>query len=135
MNFDVTRFGLYSTGAKAKAPENTKTKKAEKKEVEQKAIAPKKFDTNSLEALSLQNIAGMKLSKRVDEETAKDLADMFALAGLSSKYMPTKDVYARIGGEVNAVAKQFNEIETETNIRKLFASNEFKQLNEAFNIK
>jgi len=136
MNFDVTRFGFYTAGAAAKSKQikEAQEKKVEKKEIEAGKVESKKFDANSLEALSLQNIAGMKLAKRVDDETAKDLADMFAMAGLSAKYMPTNDVYERIASAAVNTGKYFENAETEQNIRKLFASNEFKRLDEAFGI-
>jgi len=135
MNLDVTRFGFYTAGAAAKAKiQDAQEKKVKKEVIEARPAQVKKFDANSLEALSLQNIAGMKLAKRVEEETAKDLAQMFAMAGLSSKYMPNKEVYERIASATANTGKFFEDVETEQNIRKLFASNEFKRLDEAFGL-
>lgn len=135
MNFDVTKFGLYTagTGSNKKVSES-KEKKVEKKDVETPKVEVRQCEADSLEAMSLQNIAGMKLAGKVDEQTQNDLAQMFAMAGISQKFMPTADVYSRIASSTVNAGRIFDDVKTENNVRNLFASDAFKRLNDEFGI-
>lgn len=136
MDFDVTRFGFYNAGIanRANKLEGKQEKKVENTEEATQAAETKQAEGDGLSALSFQNIAGMKLAKKVDDNTAKDLNEMFEMAGVSTKFMPTQEVYSRIGASTVGVAKDFEEIQTEGNAEQFFASSEFQQLKDSFGI-
>lgn len=136
MDFDVTRFGFYNAGLanQAKRLDEKQGKKVEQAEETTQAAEMKEAEGDGLAALSFQNIAGIKLSKKVDENTAADLTEMFQMAGISQKYMPSQEVYARISSATLNTGKDIEEVETEGNAEQLFASKKFQDLNDAFGI-
>ncbi|MCI1274081.1 MAG: hypothetical protein LKG27_06590 [Clostridiaceae bacterium] len=82
-----------------------------------------------MEALGLQNL-GLQLSQKVDVGTTQELNDLYKMAGISSKYIPTQAVYSRIADGTNVFAANFEAIQTENNAQQLFNSDKFQQLND-----
>lgn len=121
MDLDVTRFGLYNAGLGTQKPE-VKHKKTEK--IEEPAVnaqvETKKAEADSLDALGFQNIAGMKLSQKVDD---KDLSEMFAMAGLSTKFIPSQKVAKRIETTTRDAENKMDKVLTTTNAEEFFQNN------------
>ena len=60
-------------------------------------------------------------NERLDKNTADELTEMFAMAGISHR-LPTATEYARISGSTQAAIAQFAPFETERNIEMLFSN-------------
>ncbi len=68
----------------------------------------------------------------VAKEDADDLQELFAMAGVSKKRMPSKASYENIAASVAQVSKVMTDIETEDHITTLFNSPEFEVLDNIF---
>lgn len=71
---------------------------------------------------------------KIPEADAVDLQEMFAMAGVPMKNMPTKAQYERIASNTAVVAQQIEDIGAKSNAEVLFDSPEFSKLNELFDI-
>ena len=63
----------------------------------------------------------------LDKETSSELAQLFAMAGISQK-LPTAEEYARIAGNVKANIAKFDPFETEKHIETLFANEQLMDI-------
>ena len=70
--------------------------------------------------------------KKLDPADAKDLQNLYALAGLKNVSVPTQTVYNRIGNSVAEVGKTIADTETENHAEQLFDSQGFNVLNNIF---
>jgi len=61
-------------------------------------------------------------SEKLDKEVASDLAQMYKMAGIAHRALPTAAEYARIAGATKADLAKFTEFETEKNIETLFSN-------------
>ena len=61
-------------------------------------------------------------NEKLDKEVASDLAQMYEMAGISHRALPTATEYARIAGSTKADLAKFREFETEKNIETLFSN-------------
>ncbi len=66
---------------------------------------------------------------KLDKETANELRDLFAMAGISHR-LPTASEYERIAGSTKATLAQIAPFETEKHIELLFNSKEMDILAE-----
>jgi len=66
----------------------------------------------------------LSFSDKLDKETADELSEMFAMAGISHR-LPTASEYARIAGSTTSAMKAFEPFETERNIELLFSNSNF----------
>ena len=66
---------------------------------------------------------------KLDKETADELSEMFAMAGITHR-LPTAGEYARIAGSTKASLAQFAPFETEKHIEILFNSKDMDILAE-----
>lgn len=71
----------------------------------------------------------LTLKNKLDQETADELSEMFAMAGISHR-LPTAAEYARIAGSTKAAIEQFTSFETEKHIEMLFSSKAMDMLAE-----
>lgn len=59
------------------------------------------------------------IADRIDKETADELSEMFAMAGISHR-LPTRTEYARIAGATQVVLGKLEPFATEQRIQELF---------------
>ena len=64
---------------------------------------------------------------KLDDETAVELKELFAMAGISHR-LPTASEYARIAGSTVSAVKAFQPFETEKNIEVLFSNANFMDM-------
>lgn len=67
------------------------------------------------------------LNEKLDRETAEELSEMFAMAGISHR-LPTATEYARIAGATQASLARFSPFETEKHIEMLFGNTKMMDL-------
>ena len=67
------------------------------------------------------------LNERLDNETADELSEMFAMAGISHR-LPTATEYARIAGSTKASLAQIAPFETEMHVEMLFSNTKVMDL-------
>ena len=65
---------------------------------------------------------------KLDKQTSEDLAEMYAMAGIAHRPLPTAQEYARIAGATKADLAKFNEFETEKNIEVLFSNSNLMEM-------
>ncbi len=71
---------------------------------------------------------------RIDAVDAKELTEMFAMAGIKNPKMPTVAQYASVSGHVAEATKGIDDLLTTNNTQALFDSPEFNTLNKLFGI-
>lgn len=135
MDLDVTRFGLYNAGLGTQKPEVKQ--QTEKIEIEERPavvnaqVETKKPEADSLHVLWFQNIAGMKLPQKVDD---KDLSEMFEMAGLPKKFIPSQEVAKRIETTTRNAEINIDNASAMANVEGLTKTDGFGQLNKIFEI-
>ncbi len=116
--------------------EALRASRTEKKQVEEVKANTKQAETKELgEKLLEQPYAKINFVSSqgvVSKEDSADLAQLFAMAGLTKTRMPSKAVYERINSSVAQVSKVMNDIETEDHIEELFNSPAFQTLDNIF---
>ncbi|MCM1010368.1 MAG: hypothetical protein NC390_05785 [Fusobacterium sp.] len=99
-----------------------KEDKVEKAVVEEKQQEFKERGEELLTAgMYGKTINMLTLKNKLDQETADELSEMFAMAGISHR-LPTASEYARIAGSTKTAMEQFTSFETEKHIEMLFNS-------------
>lgn len=85
-----------------------------------------KFADKSDELLNSTRVANDALmffkNEKLDKEVASDLTQLYEMAGIAHRALPTATEYARIAGATKADITKFNEFETEKNIEVLFSN-------------
>lgn len=71
---------------------------------------------------------------KIPETDAKELNEMFAMAGIKNPKMPTVAQYASISGHVGTAVKSLDEVTTTNNAEDLFKTRAFNALNGLFGI-
>lgn len=61
-------------------------------------------------------------NEKLDKEVVSDLTQMYEMAGIAHRALPTAAEYARIAGSTKADLAKFTEFETEKNIETLFSN-------------
>ena len=116
--------------------EALRASKGEKQQVEEVQAQDVKPQTKELgEKLLEQPYAKVNFVSSqgvVAKEDADDLQELFAMAGVSKKRMPSKASYENIAASVAQVSKVMTDIETEDHITTLFNSPEFEVLDNIF---
>lgn len=95
--------------------------KVEKAVVEEKAEFKERGDELLAAGMYGKTVNMFTLSEKLDKETADELSEMFAMAGISHR-LPTAAEYARIAGSTKATIAQIAPFETEKHIEMLFNS-------------
>ncbi len=95
--------------------------KVEKAQVEEKAEFTERGEELLTAGMFGKAVQLFSLNEKIDRETADELREMFAMAGISHR-LPTAVEYARIAGSTKASIAQFTPFETEKNIEMLFAN-------------
>lgn len=103
--------------------------KVEKAVVEEKAEFKERGE--ELLASGMYSVAVNMFTRndKLDKETAADLRELYAMAGISHR-LPTAVEYERIAGSTKATIAQIAPFETEKHIEMLFSSNAFDLLAE-----
>lgn len=103
--------------------------KVEKAVVEEKAEFKERGE--ELLASGMYSVAVNMFTRndKLDKETAADLRELYAMAGISHR-LPTAVEYERIAGSTKATIAQIAPFETEKHIEMLFRSNAFDLLAE-----
>ena len=106
--------------------------KVEKAVVEEKAEFKERGE--ELLASGMYSVAVNMFTRndKLDKETAADLRELYAMAGISHR-LPTAAEYERIAGSTKATIAQIAPFETEKHIEMLFSSNAFDLLAEETN--
>ena len=80
------------------------------------------------ELLNLTRVANDALmfvkSTKLDKHVAGELKELYEMAGIGSRPLPTAAEYARIAGSTKADLAKFNDFETEKNISELFSNSD-----------
>ena len=71
---------------------------------------------------------------RLPEADAVQLQEMFTMAGVPTRFMPTQIVYDRVGESTTAIAQQIDDVGTKGNAETFFNSDTFKALDDIFNL-
>ncbi len=71
---------------------------------------------------------------KLPEADAVQLQEMFKMAGVSARYMPTQVVYDRVGKNTTAIAQQIDDVGTRGNAEAFLSSDTFKALDDIFNL-
>ena len=117
-NFDKGRF-FFAKDVEKKDVAETKVEKAV---VEEKQPEFKERGEELLAATMFgKAINFFTVNEQIDKETADELSEMFAMAGISHR-LPTAQEYARIAGITRNSIAQFTPLETERHVEELFAN-------------
>jgi len=103
--------------------------KVEKAVVEEKAEFKERGEELLAAGMYGKAVNMFTLQEKLDKETADELSEMFAMAGISHR-LPTAAEYARIAGSTKATIAQIAPFETEKHIELLFNSKEMDLLAE-----
>lgn len=80
------------------------------------------------ELLNLTRVANDALmfvkNPKLDSDTATELKELYEMAGIGSRPLPTAVEYARIAGSTKANLAKFKDFETERNISELFSNSD-----------
>lgn len=125
-NFESKRNYFFTKDAKLLA---TEVKEKEEAKVAEKRTEFIKECGNELLTAGVYTNAVNFISKpaKLDDETLKDLTQMFAMAGISHR-LPTAEEYNRIAGNVKASIGKFEPLETEKHVEMLFANSEIMDM-------
>lgn len=101
--------------------------KVEKAVVEEKAEFKERGD--ELLASGMYSVAVNMFTRtdKLDKETAADLTELYAMAGISHR-LPTAAEYERIAGSTKATIAQIAPFETEKHVEMLFADSKVMDL-------
>ena len=98
--------------------------KVEKAVVENQVDFKERGDELLASGLYGKQVNFVSVSDKLDKETAAELKELFAMAGISHK-LPTATEYARIAGSTTSAINKFQSFETERNIEMLFLGSNF----------
>lgn len=106
--------------------------KVEKAVVEEKPEFKERGDELLAAGMYGKTVNMFTLNDKLDKETADELSEMFAMAGISHR-LPTAVEYARIAGSTKSTIAQIAPFETEKHIEMLFNSKAMDLLAEETN--
>ena len=98
--------------------------KVEKAVVENQVDFKERGDELLASGLYGKQVNFVSVSDKLDKETAAELKELFAMAGISHK-LPTATEYARIAGSTTSAINKIQSFETERNIEMLFSGSNF----------